>query len=86
MVQEQGRCAPQSECLVNGTHELTPRKSTHVPESTSKESSRNRITLSWVAALWDPLHRINDQVRRSRDNAHVPIKGFSESFLRYALI
>jgi len=28
----------------------------------------------------------NDQVRRARDNAHVLIKGFSESLPRYALI
>ena len=37
-----------------GTQEVTPRA-----RSTSrKEGSRNGITLSWVAALWDPLRRI----------------------------
>jgi len=39
-----------------------------------KEGPHDRITLSWVAALWDPAHRINDQVKGARDNAHVLIK------------
>ena len=69
-----------------GAHELAPRKSTHVTEALrKKEGSHDGITLSWVATLWDPLHRINDQVRRARGNTHVLIKGFSESLPRYAL-
>jgi len=33
-----------------------------------------------------PFGQNNDQVRRARDDAHVLIKGFSESLPRYALI
>ena len=78
---------PQGKQLMIGAHELTPRKSTHVPKALRrKEGSHEGITLSWVAALRDPLHRINGQVRRARGKAHVLSKGFSESLPRYALI
>ena len=66
---------------------LAPKKSTHVTEALrKKEGSHDEVTLSWVAALWDPLHRINDQVKRARGNTHVLIKSFRESLPRYALI
>ena len=69
-----------------GVHELAPKKSSHVTEALRrKEGSHNGVTLSWVAALWDPLHRINDQVKGARGNAHELIKGFRESLPRYAL-
>jgi len=65
---------------------LAPRTSTHEPEALCrKEGSHDRITLSWVTALWDPLHRINDQVKGTRGKAHVLINSFSESLPRYAL-
>ena len=40
-------------------HESAPKKSTHVTEALRREEgSHDRLTLSWMAALWDPLHRI----------------------------
>jgi len=39
-------------------------KSTRVTEAFSREEGpHDGITLSWVAALWDPPHRVNDQVK-----------------------
>jgi len=52
-----------------------PEESTRVTEAFRREEGpHDGITLSWVAALWDPPHRINDQVKGARDNAHVLIK------------
>jgi len=53
----------------------SPEESTRVIETFRREEGpHDGITLSWVAALWDPLHRINDQVKGARDNAHMLIK------------
>ena len=42
----------------------SPEESTRVTEAFRREEgSHDGITLSWVAALWDPPHRINDQVK-----------------------
>ena len=53
----------------------SPEESTRETEAFHREEGpHDGITLSWVAALWDPPHRINDQVKGARDNAHVLIK------------
>jgi len=52
----------------------SPEESTRVTKAFRREEGpHDGITLSWVASLWDPLHRINDQVKGARDNAHVLI-------------
>jgi len=40
-------------------HELAPKRPTHETEALRKEEgSHDGKTLSWVATLWGPLHRI----------------------------
>jgi len=72
---------------VIGTHELAPRKSTYAPKALRrKEGPHNGLTLRLGCGAMGPSAQNNDQVRRARGNAHMLIKGFSESLPRYAII
>jgi len=62
---------------VIGAHELVPKKSTHMTKVLRrKEGSHDGKTLRWVAALWDPLHRIT-----IKSKGHVTMPTYSLNIL-----
>ena len=67
---------------INWRPESHPTRHKHFEERGLTQWNNPKLGCSAVG----PSVQHNDQVRRARDDAHVLIKGFSESLPRYALI
>jgi len=86
MVREKGRYTPRVSDSSVGRMSWHPKshptRQTHFKEGGLTQWINPKLGYDSVR----PSAQSNDQVRRARGNAHVLIKGFSESLPRYALI